>query len=87
MGVRLIQDEEELQELILEVVLDKKEQFTMSEIVEDVKNHKRFNRNICSFIKLEAKVSEIIDILLEVCAIKGESEFPNNPTEKFQVIT
>ena len=75
MEQRIIQDKEEVRELIISVILSQKEEFTMAEIVENVIENKVFNRNVCSTVELIDKVSEILDVLVEVGAIKGESDF------------
>jgi len=85
MEKRIIQDKEEVRQLIISVILSQKEEFTMAKIVEKVIENEIFNRNICSTVELIEKVSEILDVLVEVGAIKGETNFASNGTERFKV--
>lgn len=85
MEQRIIQDKEEIQQLIISVTLSQKEEFTMAKIVEKVIENETFNRNICSSVELIKKVSEVLDVLVEVGAIKGETNFASNSTERFKV--
>ena len=85
MEQRIIQDKEEIRLLIISVILSQKEEFTMAKIVENVIENKAFNRNICSTVELIDKVSEVLDVLVEVGAIKGETDFSSNSTERFKV--
>ena len=85
MEKRIVQDKKEVRELIISVILSQKEEFTMAKIVENVIENKVFNRNVCSTVELIDKVSEVLDVLVEVGAIKGETNFASNSTEKFKV--
>ena len=84
MEQRNVSNKEELRSLIVETILNKKEAFTATEIVENILDNKLFNY-YCSTIQLIQKVTESIDILFEVGAIKWEKGFPEGSTEVYIV--
>lgn len=85
MEQRLIQDKEELRLLILSTIFSKKETFSLAEIVENVIDNKAFNRNLCSTVELIEKVTETLDISVELGVVKVESRSTENNSEKFIV--
>ena len=84
MEQRTVQNKEELHFLIVTIISNKQNPFTLAEIVEEVICNKVFN-NFCSTVELAGKVSEAMDLLFELGVIKGETEFPENNNERFTV--
>jgi len=84
MEQRIVKNHRELNILISALILNKKEAFTLPEIVEEVIKNPVFN-HFCSTIELSEKVSEAIDVLIELGAVKGEKEFQTSSEDKFIV--